>query len=182
MGNLDSAFWHDDFGFLIDRSHTHIASTADLRAFRDDFIADVLDASGRLPNLNGAPVASWFLPRLVEVTRAGINLDDQEQLHNDGGGIYLEWVAFTKAFKPRSFFNVRCYSNRIVMDGKCMANTEPGELVAAFLASLLEAPGVLRKWRVSVIDVDPPKGPGKLGRKYVFGWDGRRFLGTREYE
>jgi hypothetical protein len=182
MGNLDSAFWHDDFGFLIDPSHHSVNSTAESRDFRDASIADVLQSSDRLPNLNGAPVASWLLSRLVEATRGGINLDDQENQHNDGGCIYLRWVAFTKALKPRAFFAVLCYSNRIVMAGKCMSNTEPMELAAAFLAPLLEQPGALRKWRVYATDTDPPSAPGKCGRRYVFGWDGTKFLGTRDYE
>ena len=33
-----------------------------------------------------------------------------------------------------------------------------------------------------VTDTDPPTAPGSLGRMYVFGWDGVKFLGTREHE
>ena len=182
MANLDSVFWHEDFGFLIDRSHQPVASIPELEAFRDGNIADMLESSGRLPDLNGAPVASWLLPRLVDATRGSINLDDGERLHNDGGGIYLKWVAFTKTLKARAFFSLRCYPNRIILDGRCMRNTEPAELVSAFLTPLLEQPEAIRKWRAFVTDTDPPKSPGKLGRTYVFGWDGTKFLGTREYE
>src|SRR5579875_2767175 len=115
MGKLDSAFWHEDFGFLIDRSHLPLSAVEELSAFRDDKFADFLESSRRLPNLKGAPVASWLLPRLAEVTRGGINLDDEEQVHNHGGCVSLKWVSFTKEMKPRAFFNLFCYSNRIVV-------------------------------------------------------------------
>jgi len=61
-----------------------------LQTFRDSEIADKLEASGRLPALGGAPVASWLLPRLVEITRNGIQLDDEERIRNDGGSVYLK--------------------------------------------------------------------------------------------
>jgi hypothetical protein len=182
--NLDSAFWHEDFGFLLDRSciDVPVVPTSETKAFRENRVAEICESSGRLPNLNGAPVASWFLPRLVEVSRGGIYLDDGEHLNNDGGDVCLYWVAFTKTLKPRSFFKLHCYSNRITMDGTCMPNTEPADLVAAFLAPLLENSSAIRVWRVSVRDTDPPNAPGTFGRSYVFGWDGIKFLGTREYE
>ena len=55
-------------------------------------------------------------------------------------------------------------------------------LKSAFVSPLLEQPEGLRTWKVFVTDTDPPERPGKLGRRYVFGWDGARFLGNREYE
>jgi len=182
MGKLDSAFWHGDFGFLIDRSHLPLSAVKELSAFRDDRFADFLESSSRLPILNGAPVASWLLPRLAEVTRGSINLDDQERVRNDGGCVFLKWISFTKEMKPRAFFNLLCYSNRIIIQGKCMSNTVPCDLASAFISPLLEHPEGLRKWKVLVTDTDPPNAPGKLGRTYVFGWDGAKFLGTREYE
>jgi len=178
--NLNSAFWHDDFGFLIDRSHVPVGAIADVRTVREDGIADMLESTGRLPNLGGAPVASWLLPRLVDATHGGINLDDCEHLRNDGGGIHLQWAAFTRAIKPRAFFRVNCYSNRITTHGQCMPNTDPTELVSAFFAPLLEQPTALATFRVSVTDMDPPTAHGKPGRRYVFGWDGVKFLGSRE--
>ena len=181
MSNLDSAFWYDDFGFLIDRTHHPVAARADLKAFADSEIAERLEASGRLPVLGGAPVASWLLPRLVEITRGGIQLDDQEQICNDGGCVYLKWVAFTKTLDPRAFFSLISYPNRIKMHGNCMPNTEPAQLVSAFLAPLLEHADALRKWEVSVTDTDPPTAPGTLGGPYIFGWNGTKFLGTRPY-
>ena len=182
MSNLDSAFWYDDFGFLIDRTHHPVAAGAGLKAFGDSEIAEKLEASGRLPALGGAPVASWLLPRLVEITRGGIQLDDQERILNDGGCVYLKWLAFTKTLKPRAFFSLIAYPNRIKVRGDCLPNTEPAQLVAAFLAPLVEHPDALRKWRVSVTDTDPPSAPGTLGRTYIFGWNATKFLGTREHE
>lgn len=169
MANLDSAFWHDDFGFLFDRTHLPVASTTEMQEFEDSSVAEKLEANGLLPNLNGAPVASWVLPRLVEITRDGINLDDGERLRNDGGCVFLKWVAFTRSLTPRAFFSLLCYSNRITAFGHRMANTQASDLMSAFIAALIEEPYAIRKWRVSVIDMDPPKTPGKRGRTYVFG-------------
>ena len=43
MDNLDSAFWHEDFGFLIDRSHVPVAATVALKVLRDDNMESVSD-------------------------------------------------------------------------------------------------------------------------------------------
>jgi hypothetical protein len=118
----------------------------------------------------------------VEITRGGIQLDDQERIRNDGGCVYLRWLAFTKTLKPRAFFDLVCYPNRIGVRGHCMPKTEPALLVAAFLGPLVEHPDAIRKWRVSVTDTDPSSAAGTLGRNYVYGWNGAKFLGTRAYE
>lgn len=63
-----------------------------------------------------------------------------------------------------------------------MPNTVQGELVSAFVSPLLDQSDGLRTWKVFVTDTDPPNAPGKVGRTYVFGWDGSKFLGNRGYE
>jgi hypothetical protein len=51
-----------------------------------------LTATGRLPGLDGSPIASWLLARLARLTDDELGLADQED--NDGGGYMVEFVVY----------------------------------------------------------------------------------------
>jgi len=147
----------------------------------EEGIAEFIEQSGRLPALHGAPVASWLLSRLFVMSKGNLGIDEKELLYNDGGCVWTDWEVFSQSFNPRGFVRLICHVHRIDAEVRVPAGIDAKVVLGAFLEAVMAEPEDLRKCRVSVIDTDPPNG-GRFGKKYVFGWDGKRFLGSRVYE
>lgn len=179
---MERVFWSADIGFVVDLQHMRATRLTDSATLKELKVADELEQTGRLPHRGGAPVASWIIARLLELTHGGIGIDERENLFNDGGVIQLDWIAFSRALKPVAMFQQLCYSNRVELHGQVLRSVGAAALKAALLDALLLEPKTVRVCRITVTDTDPPTAPGKLGRRYVFGWDGKQFLGTRDYE
>src|SRR5262245_36362859 len=69
------------------------------KKFGDKAFDSRLFGTDRVPDLNGAPIASWILARLARLTDDGLALADME--HNDGGGYLVEFVAYAIPVEPK---------------------------------------------------------------------------------
>jgi hypothetical protein len=179
MAMMDGVFWHNGFGFVVARrwAESHFP---DRRKIDRTDIALRLEASGRLPNLAAAPVASWLVARLFELTRQRLGFETHARLRNDGGSIPLHLIAFTECLKPVAFLDLRADSTGIEFWGECAADIDPDQITSVFLSALLAHPDALVKCKLTTIDTDPPDLPHRrVGEPHVFGWNGTRFLGQR---
>ncbi|MGL6074239.1 MAG: hypothetical protein ACRC8S_08765 [Fimbriiglobus sp.] len=177
---MDGVFWHDDMGFVVDPQKMPASFPDAVKIEVIDF-AERLEASGKLPPLGPAPVASWLLARLFQLTRDRLGFDTNERIRNDGGGYYLNFVAFTRKLKPVAFFMLHGQSKSVRLWGTCPSEISPEAVLLAFSESLLENPTDLMVCKVTTIDTDPPNLHVKrTGKPIVFGWDGTGFLGFRK--
>lgn len=176
---MDGVFWSGELGFVCDRSWEH-SHFPDARKIAPIDVAPMLVASGRLPGLGPAPEASWLIARLFHLTGERLGFESHDRLRNDGGGVPLKLIAFTRVLKPVAFLFFRADSTAITLSGECALEYMPRQIVDAFLATLLDKPLDLTVCKLITIDTDPPDLPlHRRGKAHIFGWDGKNFLGYR---
>jgi hypothetical protein len=140
----------------------------------------LLVKSKKLPELGRAPIASWLLARLMLLTCEGLGFEANDRLYNDGGGYYLNFVAFSRGMTPWSFFNVHGNSAGCWCWGQTSTAMSPAELVQLFVDALTADVDALMKCKVVCIDTDPlDLDKRRMGGPHVLGWDGSDFLGFR---
>jgi hypothetical protein len=175
------------------------------RADLDDDLGLLLTRSGKLPELGGAPLASWLLARLARLTNDSLGLAGEE--HNDGGGYVIEFVVYRVHAEPEN--NNAPFVQLLLFDpGECIEPDLPvasfqfqadmegavvlgqrdpdfpaGQILEAFAAALLAAPTELTARELAVRDpewqLDPEiytPWPEEDSRNW-YGWNGFRFLG-----
>ncbi len=103
--NLDGVFWQNELGFVVDK-HKMPSSFPSGDIFGPVSLRALLLDSKKLPNLGAAPVASWLLARLMQLTNEGLGFERNDRLYNDGGGYYLNFITFSRNMTPLAFFNV----------------------------------------------------------------------------
>lgn len=175
---MDGVFWQSECGFVIDRGDwSHFPDR--MKIERAD-IDPILSASGRLPSLGPAPVASWVVARLFHLTGERLGIETHARLRNDGGGVPLRFIAFTPSLQPLAFLFLHCDSWGIDLSGECAGDALPEQITGAFISALLEKPNELTVCKLVTIDTDPPDLPHRRrGKPHVFGWDGEKLLGFR---
>jgi hypothetical protein len=151
------------------------------RGFDADLEDDAFDlrltSTGKVPDLAGAPVASWLLARLARLTDGALGLAGEE--HTDGGGYLVEFVVYLIPADParqrgapvqRLLFNVEEFGDHVeperpVASFQFQANGEgaavlgeratdcPAEgVLEALAAALLAAPAELLPRELAVRD------------------------------
>lgn len=148
----------------------------------DDLDARLL-AQGGLPELGGAPVASWLLARLAALTGGGLGLDPQLVEHIEGGVWVLDFVV-TREASPVAKVQLQAGMIGAGVLG-VIAEGEPLEsLLVGLQGRLLEAPGQVEVAQIQVVDPDwaaCPEDytpPPTVGSRCRFGFDGAAYLGA----
>jgi hypothetical protein len=176
---MNGVFWNANIGFVVDRHHMP-SQFPDAKKIEQPDFADLLQASGKLPSLGPAPVASWVLARLFHLTNEGLGFGTHDRCYNDGGGYYLNFIAFTRAMKPTAFFYLHGTSNRIRLWGTCAGDASADTILASIADALTENPMELIACKLTTVDTDPPDlHKRRFGKPHVYGWDGNKFLGFR---
>jgi hypothetical protein len=174
---MEGVFWHDDMGFVVDPQNM-ASSFPDAKSIDQPDFAEVLKSSGKLPLLGAAPVASWLLARLFQLTRDRLGFETHGRSYNDGGGYYLNFVAFTRDLKPAAFFSLHGDSVGTRLWGTCAPEFAPDAILKSFSAAILDNPNDLMVCKLTTIDTDPPGlEKRRFGRPHVYGWDGSKHLG-----
>src|SRR5262245_10899884 len=98
---MDGSFTSGSFRFQVEGSDWE---SDQARGLHEDFYDDAFDlrltGTGRIPDLGGAPIASWLLARLARLTDDGLSLADEE--HSDGGGYMVEFVVYRVYTEPEN--------------------------------------------------------------------------------
>lgn len=174
---MDGVFWHNAIGFVVDQ-HRMASTFPDGVTIAQMPIDSALIATGEVPPLGGAPLASWLLARLMHLTNERLGFEAQDKQYHDGGGFYLNFIAFSKAMKPLAFFNLHGTSAGCRVWGQCDRDVQPQELLQNFLDALIAEPDMLMPCRLQCFDTDPPDlDQRRISKPNVLGWDGKRFLG-----
>lgn len=171
--------------FIHGRFHFRVEGADDLPGVGEPLHDDAFDlrltSSGRVPELGGAPIASWLLARFARLTNDGFPSSGKE--HNDGGGWCLEFVVYGPDERPLSAFQFQCDMQGASIVGDRAPDCDPEAMLGALADALLEHPSDLLPCRLRVVDpewrhdpecYEPRPVPGDRNR---YGWDGERFLG-----
>ena len=177
---MDGVFWHSDMGFLIDSCKIS-SSFPDAQTIEQREIGESLKASGQLPSLGPAPVASWLLARLFHLTRERLGFETQDRSYNDGGGYYLDFVTFSRDLKPEAFFYVHGHSSGVRFWGTCATDVSPEGVLKTFMDAVLESPTELMVCKLTTsIRIRPSLDKRSHHRRAArVWWDGNKFLGFR---
>jgi hypothetical protein len=175
---MDGVFWYNDMGFVVD-IHKMPSSFPGGIKFGPVVLDDMLRKAAGFPNLGRAPVASWIIARLFHLTNERLGFETTAKIHADGGGFYLNLIAFSRDFKPLAFFYVHGTSVNCSCWGQCSRQHEPANLISSFINSLVTEPLDLMKCCLTTIDTDPPDlDKRRFCKPYTLGWNGKDFLGA----
>jgi hypothetical protein len=173
--------------FSAGRFRFQVENGARLTGLEEELVEEEFDLrlakSGRLPDLKGAPVASWLMARLTRLTNDGIPCSKGKQ-GNDGGGYVIEFVTYADKDRPVASFQCQADGIGAAILGDCSDDCEPREVLDTFAAALLQAPTELMECALAVVDPewkhDPDAYTPRPGHDSCnwYGWDGSKFLGA----
>jgi hypothetical protein len=153
------------------------------QSFHDEAFDMRLTSSGRLPDLGGAPLASWLMARLAKLTDDGFPSSGTE--HNDGGGWCIEFVVYVADERPIATFQFQGDMHGAAVFGERTQDCDPEAVLSAMATALLEHPEDLLPCRLRVVDPEWEEDPACYepmpapGDRNVYGWNGERFLGKK---
>jgi hypothetical protein len=179
------SFTSGRFRFEVALGNSESDTAQRFREYLEDDGFDVrLTRTGKVPELGGAPVASWLLARLAHLTDGRLGLASEE--HTDGGGYVVEFVVYLAAIDPAQqralleqplLFNleelgvfveperlVASFQFQADMEGATVlgeraADCPAEEVLAALAAALLVAPAGLMPREVAVRDPELREDP-----------------------
>jgi hypothetical protein len=171
------AFWEGDLGFVCN-SRIADADLPDSTSLHWPDYAPRLLAGGRLPDLQGAPVASWVLARCALLCGTRFPYGYDAVSGSDGGNFWLSFICFTRDFKPVGTLAVAGGELDLGLYVTSRAPHAPHLLAEAFTAHLLGKPLDLKKCLLTVVytDLADPEF-FKKNIPYTFGWTRDRFVG-----
>lgn len=135
----------------------------------EDFDA-VLHASGRVPELGGAPLASWVLARLAALAGGRLGLLEEGVELCEGAVFVVDFVVAGPA-GPVGKVQVQGGAIGVGLLGVVEGSAEA--VAQALRDALLGEPEVLASYAVAVAE---PGADGEPGPVFRYGWDGARFL------
>lgn len=140
------------FRFFVKWWDTSVDSDDGFKEELDDETFDLrLSRSKLLPNLGGAPVASWLLARLAKLTDNQLGIASVE--HVDGGGYVVGFVV-ARVPVPPSGENARYFQQSLFEPGEVFVADEVGSPIASFeLQADMEGAAILGQ-RTSEFDTE----------------------------
>jgi hypothetical protein len=129
-GAVDDEFVSGRFRFRVEHSDS---LDDQLRGFHEELTDDTFDLrvtrTGWIPELNGAPIASWFLARLNRLTDNCPWMGGKDYV--DGGGFAIDFVAYLTFIEPD--YSKAPFVQPLLFDMKALGlHVEPDRPVASF--------------------------------------------------
>jgi hypothetical protein len=172
---VSDAIWSSDVGFVCD-THFTDAQLPGASATSEPYYDRVLAGSGRLPDLNGAPVASWVLARLARLASRRFPYEQGQVFGSDGGDFWFRFIAFTSELRPLGTLTVLGGESSVKLWAQISPASESQRVISAFTACLLAEPQGLARCQLTVAYTDFADPNHWKRLPFVFGWDGQRFL------
>lgn len=164
-----------------------VESTEWVLGLREELNDDEFDLRlqrfGSVPELDGAPIASWLLARLGRMTDDGLSFPLFDKQRNDGGGWCSDFVVYDNAERPIAAFQFQADMQGAAVIGNRSADVPSDTLLDALAAALMAVPTSIQECRLTVIDPDWKHEPDAYhpvpvkGSRNTYGWDGAQFFG-----
>ena len=172
---LADVIWSGEVGFMCEARYQDIDLPGALTAKREHVEQELL-ASGMLPDLSGAPIASWLLARVARLAGKHFPYSYGQVIGSDGADYWLRFYCLSRSGSPIGLLSCLGKQAGVVLAVRHLPGLEPNPLLDSFIHSLLAAPGDVSKCKVIVqyTEMSDPEVVFHIPR--VYGWDGRRFL------
>ena len=136
----------------------------------------LLLASGALPDLSGAPVASWLLARIARLGGKRFPYSYGEVAGSDAATYWVRYFVVSGAGKPVAILSVSANARDIRLSLAHTGEVSAEETCDAFVAGLLEKPTDIAPCRVVSVYTELTDPDCRFAIPRVYGWDGKRFL------
>jgi len=174
---IPGRFGHGEVGFVCNARHVDakLAGTTDLS---DQDYANFLSASGRLPDLNGAPVSAWVLARLAALCGPRFPFAYEQVCGSDGDNYWISFLSFATegSVRPTGKLNVQGGRSTVALYASAAPPHTPEQLRDAFSTALLSFPGNVRRCRLIVVYTLIDDKDHWRYIPYALGWDGTQYI------
>jgi hypothetical protein len=176
LNELEGAFPSKGFTFVCEGTH-HDVDLPGSKHYEYGKAQELLLSAGNLPELAGAPVASWVLARIARL--AGKRFPyTYGQVAGEAARYWVRYFVVSESGKPIGILLLsgNAHEIRISLRHSNNLDLDPEQICQAFLTGLLEKPTDVARCRVvsvftELIDID-----SRFAIPRVYGWDGKRFL------
>jgi hypothetical protein len=172
---LTRVIWAEDIGFLCEERYHDVDLPGAVTTKRERVDQELL-AAGVLPDLSGAPVASWLLARVARLAGKRFPYSYGQVVGSDGADYWLRFYCLSRSSNPLGVLS--CFGKQagVVLAVRHPPGSEPNILLDSFIRALLAAPSDVSRCRVIVqyTEMTDPEIAFHIPR--VYGWDGRRYL------
>jgi hypothetical protein len=163
-----SSFESGAFLFVADDGYTALELEG-AEEIQDDAVDRALSERGGMPDLQGAPIASWVLARLVHL---GGDVGSGEAVEVCEDALYVaDFLVYAKDGRGAAKIQVQGGTIGVGILGMAAGGVDRRAIVEALIDRLIQSPSDLAIAEVRVID------PAWDGEPNRYGFDGRAFLG-----
>jgi hypothetical protein len=172
---LNNAIWAGHFGFVCERRYQGVVFPGKAQTVRENLI-QTLRESGKLPDLGGAPVASWFLARLAHLCGKRFPYSYGQVIGSDGADYWLRLFCIIRPAIPIGMLHCSGKQERITFSYQHSGWPDPNRVLEKFIEVLLESPSEVSKCKVIVqyTEFCDPNLAFHIPR--VYGWNGLRYF------
>jgi hypothetical protein len=171
------AFQYGGFWFLTDRTIAQIPQAASCPAL--DFL-ELARSDSRLPDLAGAPVASWLLARISSMTRGRMPYSYDQVQGSDGNDLYLGFTCHGNDGTLIGCVAFLACADHIRLHASAVPPVPPERLRDAIIKAVLSSPQKVARSRVTVTWTDGTDDHAKHSIPRAYGFDGDRYLDELE--
>ena len=139
-------------------------------------IQNVLLSSGVLPDLSGAPVASWLLSRIAYLAAKRFPYSYGQVVGSDAAAYWVRYFVVSEAGKPVAMLSVSANTRDIRLDLTHTDEVTAKEIYGAFVSAILEKPAAIARCRIISVYTEMTDPDCRFTLPRVYGWDGKRFL------
>jgi hypothetical protein len=172
---VEGAFRSKDFTFVCEGGYHDVDLPGSAR-YECRTAQGLLSAPGTLPELSGAPVASWLLARIARLAGKRFPHSYGEVLGSDAATYWVRFFVVAGAGKPVAILSVSGNARGIRISLAHTGDAAPEEICGAFVAGLLEKPADIARCRVVSVYTELTDPDCRFAIPRVYGWDGKRFL------
>jgi hypothetical protein len=172
---LSEAIWSGDFGFICEDRYQDVQFPVRASVQRENFEQDLID-SRRLPELNGAPVASWLLARIARLAGCRFPYAFGEVVGSDGADYWLRFLCMTKPAKPAGVVHCSGKADGLELSVSLIKPSDGEAILDAFTEALLQNAAEVKRCRIVVQYTEMTDPEIAFHIPKVYGWDGGRYL------
>lgn len=162
-------------GFVCERRYQGADFPGKTYTTREDF-EETLRKSGKLPDLRGAPIASWYLARLARLCGKRFPYSYGKVIGSDGADYWLRLHCLKRSATPIGIIQCLGKQTGISLCFQHAELLEADSVLDKFIRALLEAPQDVSRCKVIVqyTEMCDPNVAFHIPR--VYGWNGLRYF------
>jgi hypothetical protein len=171
--SVPGAFQYGGVWFLTDHTIARVSHAVSCPAL--DFL-ELARSDTRLPDLAGAPVASWLLARVSSMTRGNMPFSFDQVQGSDGNDLYLGFTCHEGDGKVVGSVAFLASSDHISLHANAVPPAPPERLRDAIIKAVFSSPLKVARSRVTVTWTDGTDDAARNSIPRAYGFDGEHYL------